>query len=142
MTPTPPSVQRSFRLASATAELLDRQAELVTESRNALADRLLAEGLRMERHPFITFRTGAAGRREAHVGISRLKVRQLIATLKGHHGNIPTTAEYFTIALPMAEAAASYYAEFSKDIDADIEWHDRWVAEEQSRWQREQAAFA
>jgi hypothetical protein len=56
------SVQRSFRLSASTAELLDREAEANNESRNALADRLLAEALREEHHPLIRFHQGAGMR--------------------------------------------------------------------------------
>jgi len=39
----PASIQRSFRLSPRTLELLDAEAAMVGQSRNALADRLLGE---------------------------------------------------------------------------------------------------
>lgn len=45
-----PTVQRSFRLSSRTLELLSRRAEETAESRNALTERLLEEGVRTDRH--------------------------------------------------------------------------------------------
>ena len=136
-----PSVQRSFRLSAITADLLDRQAARANDSRNALADRLLSEGLRRELHPLITFRTGAAGRREPHLGVSRLKIRQIVTSLLSNGGNLAETAELFELPLSDVEAAASYYAEFAVEIDEDISWAEIAADEEHQRWQREQSAF-
>src|SRR6478735_10403135 len=55
----PASVQRSFRLSPRTLELLGERADETSESRNALAERLLDEGLHIDRHPLIRFRVGA-----------------------------------------------------------------------------------
>ena len=137
----PPSVQRSFRLSAGTADLLDRQAARANDSRNALADRLLSEGLRREVHPLITFRTGAAGRREPHLGVGRLKIRQIVMSLRSNGGNFAETAELFDLPLSDVEAAASYYADFTNEIDADISWAETAVDDEHQRWQREQSAF-
>ena len=136
-----PSVQRSFRLSAGTADLLDRQAVRANDSRNALADRLLSEGLRRELHPLITFRTGPAGRREPHLGVSRLKIREVVTSLRGNGGNLSETAELFELHVSDVEAAASYYAEFTSEIDADCAWAENAADEEHQRWQREQSAF-
>jgi hypothetical protein len=58
------SAQLSLRLSGDTIRLLNDRAQEVAESRNGLADRLLAEALHTERHPLIYFRQGAAGVRE------------------------------------------------------------------------------
>ena len=55
------SSPRSFRLSATTAGMLDRRADDLGESRNALVERLLAEGLRREEHPLVYFRGNAAG---------------------------------------------------------------------------------
>ena len=141
-TSAPKSMQRSFRLSAGTADLLDRHAARANESRNALADRLLSEGLRRELHPLITFRTGAAGRREPYLGVSRLKIRQIVTSLQANGGNLRETAELFELPISDVEAACSYYAEFASEIDADIAWAEIEADEEHKRWQREQSAFA
>ena len=137
----PRSVQRSFRLSATTADLLDRQAARAGESRNALADRLLTEGLRREIHPLVTFRSGAAGRREPHVGVSRLKVREFVSTLLASGGDFADAATTFDLPASEIEAAASYYADFAPEIDSDIAWAETVAEEERQRWEREQSAF-
>ena len=136
------SVQRSFRLSRDTSTLLDQLAEATNESRNALADRLLGEALRTERHPLIGFRIGAAGRREPYLVGNRLLVRQLVATVKAHDGNIEDAAGYLNVSQRLLRAALSYFAEFAREIDTDTMWAARVEAEERARWEREQATIA
>ena len=136
------SVQRSFRLSRTTSDLLDAAVESTGESRNALADRLLAEALRTEHHPLVRFRTGAAGRREPALVGTRLLVRQLMATLRAHDGSIADTASYLGVLPRTVQAALAYYAEFSAEVEADAEWAARIEADERARWEREQAALA
>lgn len=148
MTSLPPSVQRSFRLARRTADELDAAAEATGESRNALADRLLAEALRLERHPLIRFRTGAAGRREPQLVGTRLLVRDVMATVRAHGDELgPTgdalasTAEYLSLPLRSVAAALAYYADYRDEIDADAAWADAGARDERARWERQQAAL-
>lgn len=136
------SVQRSFRLSLSTSELLDEAAESTSESRNALADRLLGEALRTDRHPLVRFRTGAAGRREPLMVGTRLLVRQVIATVRDHNGDVEETAAYLDVPLRVVRAAVSYYADFTDEIAADAEWAARIEADERGRWERGQAAIA
>ncbi len=142
MTESTASVQRSFRLSLSTSELLDEAAETASESRNALADRLLGEALRTDRHPLIRFRTGAAGRREPLIVGTRHLVRQVVASVREHSGNIEDTADYLDVPLRVVRAAVSYYADFTDEIAADAEWAARNVADERARWERGQAAIA
>jgi uncharacterized protein (DUF433 family) len=136
------SVQRSFRLSRATSELLDEAAATASESRNALADRLLGEALRTERHPMIRFRAGAAGRREPHVLGTRLLVRQIVATVEAHEGNLDGAATYLQVPSSQVRSAVAYYADFRDEIDDDVRWALRIEAEERARWERAQGAMA
>jgi hypothetical protein len=137
-----PSVQRSFRLSRATSDLLDATAASTSESRNSLAGRLLAEALRTERHPLVRFRTGAAGRREPFVVGTRLLVRQIVASARGHEGNLVEAAEYLGVPTRVAQAGVSYYADFADEVDADAGWASATETEERRRWEREQTALA
>lgn len=137
-----PSVQRSFRLSRATSDLLDAAAQSTGESRNALADRLIGEAVRVERHPLIRFRAAAAGRREPLLVGTRLLVRQLVATVRDHHGNIDDSASYLGVSARAVRAAVSYYAEFSDEIDADAAWAAHVESTERAHWEREQATLA
>ena len=121
MSETSSSVQRSFRLSASTSRLLDHRVGESGESRNAMVDRLLNESLRIEKHPFIRFITGASGKREAHIVGTRWKVRQVIVSLKGEKGQIAAVVKGFDLTEPQVRAAVSYYADFTDEIDADIE---------------------
>lgn len=136
------SVQRSFRLSRTTSDLLDAAAASSGQSRNALADRLLNEALRQERHPVIRFRTGYAGRREPCVQGTRLLVRQLVATHRDSGADLDKTAETFDLNPAVVRAVLAYYAEFRDEVDADAAWAQAGEDEERARWEREQAALA
>jgi uncharacterized protein (DUF433 family) len=136
------SVQRSFRLSVRTLELLAAEAEAVGESRNALADRLLGEALRVERHPLIRFHRGAAGRRQPLLIGSRLYVHQVIGTLRASDGDVDEAAAYLGISIRQVRAALDYYADFRDEIDADAEAAQRVEATERDRWERQQRALA
>src|SRR5688500_1173795 len=110
------SVQRSFRLSPRTLELLDAEAATVGEARNALADRLLGEALRLERHPLIRFHSGAAGRRQPLVTGTRLYVHQVIATLRESEGDVDEAAAHFGVAARQVRAALDYYADFRDEV--------------------------
>ena len=138
-----PSVQRSFRLSRSTAELLDAYvATSAGENRNSAVERLLAEGLRLEKHPLVRFRTGTAGRREPLIVGTRLKLRQLVADVRAHDNDVVAVATLLEIPESWVRAAMSYYAEFADEVEADIAWAARAEAEEYERWQREQAVLA
>jgi uncharacterized protein (DUF433 family) len=135
------SVQRSFRLSAITSQLLDRRVGESGESRNAMVDRLLNESLRLEKHPFVRFITGAAGRREPHILGTRWKVRQIIVTLKGEKGQLDSVIKGFDLTELQVRAAVSYYADFSDEIDADIERDSVDAEQQRVRWEREQSVI-
>lgn len=135
------SVQRSFRLTQRTAALLDARVDETSETRNSLVERLLAEALRTERHPFVRFRQGAAGRREPMLVGTRLLVRQVISTLRASAG-VEEVAEILAIPEPLVRAAVAYYAEFGDEVDLDAVSAERAVTSELARWSAEQAALA
>ncbi len=135
------SVQRSFRLSANTSQLLDRRVGESGESRNAMVDRLLNESLRLEKHPFVRFITGAAGRREPHILGTRWKVRQIIVSLKGEKGQLDSVIKGFDLTELQVRAAVSYYADFSDEIDADIERDFADADEQRVRWEREQSVI-
>jgi uncharacterized protein (DUF433 family) len=136
------SVQRSFRLSARTVELLDAAAEAAGESRNSLADRLLGEALRVERHPLIRFHQGAAGRRQPLVTGTRLYVHQIIGTLRASDGDVDEAARYLGLTARQVRAALDYYADFRDDIDSDAAVAQRVEDSERDRWERQQRALA
>ena len=134
-------MQRSFRLSSRTAELLDAAAEAEGESRNALADRLLGEAVRLQRHPLIRFHAGAAGRRQPLVVGTRLYVHQVVSAVRAEGGDADAAADYLGITAPFVRAAVAYYADFAAEIDQDAAVGGRAERDERDRWERQQRAL-
>jgi uncharacterized protein (DUF433 family) len=133
-----PSVQRSFRLSRRTLELLDDRARELSETRNSLAERLLDEGLRTERHPLILFREGAAGlRRPALVG-TRLYVWQVVDTVRASGNSVGDAAAYLGLPAHHVQAAVNYYANFTEEVDAYRAQDRELERREQERWERAQ----
>lgn len=136
------TVQRSLRLSRQTAELLDAAAAIEGESRNALAERLLAEGLRLENHPLVRFRAGAGGRRQPALVGSRLYVHQVIATLRDSGGEVDDAASYLQVEPRLVQAALNYYADFRQEVDQDAALAALAEKLELERWERQQSALA
>jgi uncharacterized protein (DUF433 family) len=134
--------QRSFRLSTETLALLAQAADRAGESRNALADRLLGEALRLERHPLVRFNRGAGGRRQPLLVGTRLYVHQVIATVRAGKGNIEDAAEYLGLPPRLVRAAVDYYGEFAEEIDEDADVARRVEDEDRARWERQQRALA
>jgi uncharacterized protein (DUF433 family) len=136
------SVQRSFRLSPRTIELLDAAAAAGGESRNSLADRLLGEAVRLERHPLVRFHQGAAGRRQPIIVGTRLYVHQVMSTLRAGRGDIDEAAAYLGIPPRLVQAAVEYYAEFADEVDEDALVAERVEKDELARWERQRRALA
>lgn len=110
---------KSFRLSSRTLELLERRADELRESRNALADRLLGEALRIEHHPLIAFRQNADGVRRPGLAGTRLYVWQVIECLRGERETVESVADAYDIDARLVRAAVQYYADFADEVDRD-----------------------
>ena len=133
--------QRSFRLTDKTLHLLDERATEQGESSNALAQRLLDESLRLERHPLLRFRQGGSGIRRPALAGSRLDVWQVIETLRSHEGDVDGTAGYFGITPAQVRACVAYYADFQTEIDSYAAAEIQAAERERERWEREQRAL-
>jgi uncharacterized protein (DUF433 family) len=136
-----PSIQRSFRLSARTLELLDELAAARDLSRNAVAEQLLGEAVRTDRHPLIRFREGGSGRRRPALIGTRLDVHDVIATLRGEDGSVEAAAEYLDVDVRSVRAALAYYADFADEVDRDIETAAAIAQEERARWDRQQRAL-
>lgn len=136
------SIQRSFRLSRRTLELLDAAAAESGESRNALADRLLAEAVRAEHHPLIRFRQGASGRRQPALVGTRLYVHQIMSTVRSSDGNVEEAAEYLGLSPNQVQAAVDYCVDFQSEVEADMAAAERAEDRERGRWERRQNVLA
>jgi uncharacterized protein (DUF433 family) len=133
---------RSFRVPVDLLSELDALAERSSESANALAVRLIGEGLRLADHPLVYFRTGGSGiRRPALVG-TRLDVWQVIGTLRASDNDVAATARSLQVREPQVRAAVQYYAEFAGEIDAFAHEEQAFSDRERERWERAQRVLA
>ncbi len=117
-------------------EQLAEEAAARGLSTSALAEELIDEGLRMQRHPGIVFRPGPAGRRPAL--LDGPEVWEVIGGLIG--GDVPPeervarSIDLFDLRREDIEAALAYYAEFTDEIDGWLAELDR-LSEEYERGQ-------
>lgn len=133
--------QFSVRVATPTFDELERRACESGESRNALVERYIAEGVRTDEHPGISFRDGALGRRAALAG-TRLDVWQVIETLRNSGNSVEETAEYLALAESKVRAAVHYYAAYREEVD-DISAREAAAAERaEAAWRAEQEILA
>lgn len=128
--------QVAFRVQPRTLAHLRRRVSETGLSQTELAERYLEEGLRLDEHPLIAFRDGAAGRRPGLIG-SRLDVWQLVETVK-QNGSAEEAAAYLELPVEKVLAAMRYYADYTDEID---EWTARantLADREQASWRRQQ----
>lgn len=130
--------QRSFRLGEQTLSLLDGRAGETGESANALAQRLLDESLRTERHPLIRFREGGSGLRRPGLVGHRLYVWQVIDMLRAADNHVAEVVRLHNLTEAEVRAAVSYYAEFTDEVDAYAAEEEEFARREHERWLREQ----
>lgn len=131
---------RSFRFPEDTLERLDARAKQIRETRTALAERYLDEGLRMDEHPGIAFADGPAGRRAVLAG-SGLDVWEVIATLRQNRNSLDATARYLERPVGTLRPAVGYYAAFPDEIDDRIALNEEVAQAAQEAWRRERAAL-
>ncbi|MGH3077642.1 MAG: ribbon-helix-helix protein, CopG family [Gaiellaceae bacterium] len=118
-----------------------RRADRIGESSNSLAARYIEEGLRMDDHPLIRFRDGAAGRRAALAG-TRLDVWQVVETLRNSESSLERTAEYLSVPPAWVQASVRYYAAYRDEVD-NLAERERAAAEhEEELWRAQQAVLS
>jgi hypothetical protein len=131
----------SVRVGDDLFEQLETQSRRSRQSRSAVAKQLLEEGLRMEQHPGIVFRSGPGGRRAGLIGGP--DVWEVVGALRGaDDGDADSLArigERTGLTADQVGVAVRYYADYTDEI---ADWIRR-VGEEseraEARWRREQA---
>lgn len=107
---------------------------------SGLAERLIAEGLRMDTHPGIVFRDGPAGRRAALA--AGPDVWEIVAVLRDQRGGaqhrVVAAAELLGLSSAQVQVAVRYYADFSEEIDQLVLTNQRAADRELARWENEQ----
>ena len=103
---------------------LDDQAGRSDVSPSKLVNRYVKEGLRLDKHPAVMFKTTAQGRRAvvlaAHPG---LQVIDVIGTWKAERQDAAGAARYLHIAADEVEAVLRYYADYRDEVERDLQDH-------------------
>ena len=118
---------------------LDVESRRMGRSRSWLVKQLLDEGLRMERHPGIMFRTGPAGRRPGLIGGP--DVWEVVRTCLGHDvGDVAVRrdiGERTGLTADQVRVALRYYAEYSGEVDEWIRRVDEEAEKAEAAWRGE-----
>lgn len=129
----------SLRLHQKTITQLGAEASRRRVPPRALAQEILEEGLRMRRHPLITFVDKPWGRTAVLASRPRLRVAHIVETAS-QSASVEEAADYFNVTVAEVEAALDYYRDHRKDIDAEIA-ADTAAAEEGEKAFRERQAL-
>lgn len=104
-------------------ELLEH-AERLDANASKLVNRFVKEGLRMDKHPAVMFKTTSQGRRAAvlaaHPG---LQVIDVIGTWRTEKQDAAKAARYLHIDQEEVEAVLRYYADYREDVERDLRDH-------------------
>ena len=131
----------SVRVGDGLFEQLETQSRRSGQSRSALAKQLLEEGLRMEQHPGIVFRSGPGGRRAGLIGGP--DVWEVAGALRGGDGgdsdSLADIGERTGLTADQIGAALRYYADYTDEISDWIRRVEEEAERAEARWRREQA---
>ena len=98
----------------------------------------------MRRHPLVGFRDGPAGRRACLLGGP--DVWEVIGGLVGGDvaagERVGRAVELFGLRREQVEAALAYYAEFTDEIEAELEANRRAAEQAEALWRRQQDLLA
>jgi hypothetical protein len=136
----PRTAMLSIRMPDDTREQLEATAEAHGETRSALMQRYIEEGLRMDRHPGIVFRPGPAGRRPGLAGGPDVwEVARVVqnAETRGDRA-IAEAASWLGLSPAQARIAVEYYADYPAEIDAWLARVDAQTVEAEEQFLRRQ----
>ncbi len=126
----------STRYSPETLERLERRARGEGSSRSALIQRYVAEGLEMDEHPGIVFRSGPAGRRAGLV--AGPDVWEVVAVHRSFE-DAGRTAEWLDQPASAIEAELGYYEAHRGEIDDWIRRNEEAAEAAERVWRARQA---
>ena len=126
----------STRYPGDTLKRLDQRAHMEGHSRSTLIQRYVTEGVEMDEHPGIVFRSGPAGRRPGLV--SGADVWEVVAVHRSF-SDVQRTADWLEQPASAIEAALRYYEAHRAEIDEWIQRNEE-AAEAAERVARAQQA--
>ena len=131
----------SVRVGEDLFEQLEAQSRRSGQSRSAVAKQLLEEGLRMEQHPGIVFRSGPGGRRAGLIGGP--DVWEVVGALRpadgGDADSLEDVRERTGLTADQVGAALHYYADYTDEVADWIRRVEDEAERAEARWRREQA---
>jgi uncharacterized protein (DUF433 family) len=133
--------QFSLRVAASVFEGLERRTAELAASRNALAERYIAEGVKMDEHPDICFREGELGRRAALTG-TRLDVWQVMDTVRNSGNSVEEAAQYLGLPEGKVRGAVRYYAAYRDEVDEFAARATAIAERGEAAWRAEQEILA
>ncbi|HET7045840.1 MAG TPA: CopG family transcriptional regulator [Gaiellaceae bacterium] len=119
-----------------TLERLERRARGEGSSRSALIQRYVVEGLEMDEHPGIVFRSGPVGRRPGLAGGP--DVWEVVAVHRSFE-DIERTAGWLELPASAIETALGYYHGHQKEIDEWIGRNEEAAEAAERVWRARQA---
>jgi hypothetical protein len=130
----------SLRLDEDLVRELERESSRTGQSLSQIVRALIEEGLRMEHHPGIVFRSGPAGRRAGLAqGPDVWEVASVLRALKGDTEDVLKNASELTgQPVRLLRIALHYYAEFQTEIDDWIRSNDEEAERAEAIWLKEQ----
>jgi len=114
----------SMRMDDDTHKALREHAARTEVNPSKLVNRYVREGVRMDKHPAVTFRTTSLGRRAVVLASRpRLQVIDVIGTWNDNKQDVPKTARYLHLTEDEVQAVLRYYADHRDEVERDLEDH-------------------
>ena len=136
----PRNAMLSIRMPEDTRDQLEAAAEVRGETRSALMQRYIEEGLRADRHPGIVFRPGPAGRRPGLAGAPDVWEIVRVVRNVGASGEavIEQAAAWLGLSTTQVRIATDYYADYPAEIDTWLARVDAQAAQAEESFLRRQ----
>jgi hypothetical protein len=136
----PRNAMISIRMPDEILEQLEATAEARGETRSALTQRYIDEGLRMDRHPGIVFRPAPAGRRPGLAGGPDVwEVVRVIRNVEARGDKaIAEVASGLGLSAAQVRIVLKYYGDYPAEIDAWLAKVDAQAVEAEELFRRRQ----
>jgi hypothetical protein len=140
---TRPQARRylSARVAAPILDDLDRRARRMRKPRSNLVEQYIAEGLKLEAHPGISFVDTPFGRMAILAAFRGLSIWEIVETFIVNDRSVAVTAEYLSLPESEVQIALRYYAGNREEIDGEIKANEEAADEQEATWRRERAAL-
>lgn len=134
----------SLRLDAETFDRLEKRSKRAGQSRSHVVSTLLEEGLRMEEHPGIVFRSGPHGRRAGLAGGPDVwEVARVLSLSEAMNERaVERSAGLTGLTKDQIRIAWRYYAQYPDEIDEWLRSVDEEAERAEQAWLRERERLA